>query len=354
MKISRVYRFFSRGALFSAYLLALAAANRPALAVETSGYAFGWDNVNSYEFLPHDASGLTTAVSSAFTPFPEPTGHAQSWASAKLVGNSLVKTTGGYGWVDGANPSEYFVWSSFASGTELMVTGAPTGTPVSFSLVLPASATNPDDLRPGFAGAPRPGVIDDPPSQLFFNNSRGRDAEFFDVKISLDARVVQDGTRDDIDLALFNGDATLERDGQQIRTNGDFNQVGFDNDPGGLPGFSLATEFRTPTFQVEANVPFDLVMDLRMSMGDPDALIDPATQPVNQQIFTQYMGTDFDQLAFGGGSFVVRLEMEPGAGNLTLTAVPEPGSLGLALAGLIALAGFVRRRRRRRVGYALA
>ena len=352
MKRSRVYRFFSRGALFSAYLLALAAADRPALAVETSGYAFGWDNVNSYEFLPHDASGLTTAVSSAFTPFPQPTGHAQSWASAKLVGNSLVKTTGGYGWVDGVNPSEYFVWSSFASGTELMVTGAPVGTPVSFSLVLPAINDGPDNLRPATLPDP-PFPVGDQPAQLFFTESAGRDAAFFDVSVSLDASVTQKGTLGDVDISLFSGDATLQRDGS-LQTRGSFAAVEIDDVAGVPSGKAILTEFRTPTFQVEAGVPFDLVMDLRMTMGDPDALIDPATQAADQQIFTQYMGTNFDQLAFGGGSFVVRLEMEPGAGNLTLTVVPEPGSLGLALAGLIALAGFVRRRRRRRVGYALA
>ena len=350
MKTPSVRRLFVRGALFSASLLALVALGRPALAVNTSGYAYGWDSLNSFDYEPHSDSGIDSAISSGFTAFPDPTGHAQSWASAKLIGGVLTKTTGGYGWVDGTpGVSEYFAWSAFASGTKLIVGGAPTGDPVNLEFVLPGRNSDPDDLRPSTLPM-RPPALANPQSQLLFNNTTfvGQNAPFFDVKVSLVARVVQNGVSRD----LFTGDATLTSTGA-IQINGDFNQVGLENDPVDTKGISFQNDFIVP-IQVEAGVPFDLQMDLRMSMGDPDMLIDVATQPLDKEIFIGYKGLVFTQqpdqnLARGGGSFVIQLGVPRGnTEGLTLAEIPEPGTLGLALAGLIGLLGFARRRRRSR------
>lgn len=355
MKTSTIRRLFLGGALFSAFLFTMIALGRPALAVDTSGYSYGFDLNNSFQYKPHNASGLDTAISSNFTTSPSPpapTAHAQSWAYAKLDSNTniLTKITGGYGWVDGINPSEYFVWSAFASGTELIVEGAPLGTLVNLRFVVPGTGNDPDDQRPNFPQ--RPPALADPPVQALFSNSTtdpNVPVPFFDVKVSLVASVVQSGASTN----LFVGDATLTSAGVLVR-NGDFNQLDFRIDPREPTGFSFVDGLAIPV-QVEAGVPFDLMMDLRMSMGDPDAVIDPMTQPTGEQIFTQYEGFNFvmqppANLARGGGSFVVQLGLDPNnnPAGITLSAVPEPGTLGLALVGLIALAGFARRRRRSR------
>jgi hypothetical protein len=354
MKTSSVRRHFIRGALFSASLLALIAIDRPALAVNTSGYAYGYDATNSYDYQPHGDSGIDSAISSGFTTVTS--AHAQSWASAKLIGGVLTKTTGGYGWVDGANPSEYFVWSAFASGTELIVTGPGLniGDDVNLEFVIPVFDPGADDGRPTFPPeSRRPNAIADPPSQVFFTENTFRNDPFFNVTLSLNAGVIQGGAAPQ---PLFRGEATLQSNGQVLFSdpgNNDFEGLFATEDtfPGGN---SIQVATRIPV-TVKAGQPFDLLLDLRMSMGDPTGIFDPDPATAEQtpdpgQIFTQYAPdlAALKPVAFGGGSFVVQLRVPNGNPlGYKFAEVPEPGTLSLAIAGLIGLLGCRWRRRRR-------
>ncbi|MCH8923824.1 MAG: hypothetical protein IIA67_11845, partial [Planctomycetes bacterium] len=103
---------------------------------------------------------------------------------------------------------------------------------------------------------------------------------------------------------------------------------------------SIEGELHSPTsmFMVEAGVPFQLTMDLYMTMGDPNRL---GTSALTVPVFD---GINTDGLILGGGgSFVVELQL---LDDGTLSVIPEPASATVWLVGLVVSAGYFRRRGR--------
>jgi hypothetical protein len=241
----------------------------------------------------------------------------------------------GYGWVDGMNASEYFVWSAFASGTELIVKGPTAGTLVPLQLVLPRSDLSLDNGRPSSLPNP-PDPLDPPPVQGLFIDGVGPGApSFFDVFVEFDASVQQGST----DQALFNGSATLQSSNGALTTTGNFDNA-FSHETGDfLASATISSDVLGPVFMVEAGVPFHLTMDLFMSMGDPNRL---GTSAATVPGFPGIPGITQSQTLGGGGSIVTELRL---LGGGTLSVIPEPTSTVVWLIGMIASASFFRRRK---------
>ena len=311
---------------------------RPALAALTTGYSFGLDG-SGFQFVPHSDSGLDTAISSSFT--TTTTAHAQSWAYAKLSGNVLTKITGGAGWVDGTNPSEYFLWSAFASGTELIVTGPAPGTMVELQLVLPSSSTANNQRPSTLPGAPP--EVGNTPVQGFTRNDVGLNLpSFFDVFVELDASVQQAQSGATFTQSLFNGSATLKSDGT-VNPIGNFDGVFGEAQITGSRSTVLIENDVVRPFMIEAGVPFQLTMELFMTMGDPDR------QGTSESTVPIFSGIDTAGVPLGGGgSFITELHVVTPNATLSVvpdSVIPEPASIAVWMLGLVASLGFFRRRR---------
>ena len=331
--------------------------------VKTSGSSFASRNsgaVGSTDSDSHTATNATNASSQSRSDVSSTAvnSHAQSWATAKLVGGVLTKTASGKTWVETpGNDSKTGTWYAYSSGTKLQVNGADG--PVEMQLIIrQTNSIDPSIDASPFAGSPLP----DAHQGVYIDNlgtSTPAGWNFMlDLKSSFSQAAVGGGN-------LITGNATLTHGGTGFElTNQNF-QVGStpgiqlisrvgDTTVGGSPiprnNFQVTNDVSAP-FTVMANMDFDVDTELFTTMGFPRAILSPTFDVENGALIEYTPGeldaldADFgtlDRVVGGAGSFIVELRiLSP---NYSLNIVPEPSAAFLTLTGLAGLAAFRRRR----------
>jgi hypothetical protein len=318
-------------------ILTIAAFPSSAFAVTISGSTYAAETGGP---LPNPASTSynqvnPTSVSSSIRSDVK-WSHAQSWASAYVTPSGVTKTTGGRGWID-APPTavpplfdgKSNLWNAYASGTQLIVNGPPGAAP--FHFVIPANGI------PTTFNAQPPNQADDPsqitpPSDgqgIVINGSQGSGSmpSFFDVFAQLDV-TAQQGLGPKVDI--FHGTFTVDPNNETFQGTGGFAGLSPVITPGGAgsPQFTLTfpTDINGAPFDAIVGQPFNLQFDEYMTMGDP-----------NRQ-FPSFAPTpfDFSNRSGGpvgaGGAFAAQFLLD-NPSQFTVTALPEPGSLVLAVVG---------------------
>jgi MYXO-CTERM domain-containing protein len=317
-------------------------------ATKTGGPALTTDS--DTHTMTHASSAASSSRSDAASAVL-PNSHAQSWATAKIVGGVLSKTASGKTWFEAGNDSKAATWYSYASGTTLKVNSAAAS--VNVRLIIRNTADpllidpvdGPLDLPPLLSsnGEPMNSPMQDPHQQLYVDEVGSPNPDFLRFFVDLRSSVTQGATQQ-----LINGSATVGVGTLDQSFHDDLNNVDlpiFSNPTivNNRHTFNIDQDFGV-TFPVLANQPFDLKTDLFMTLGYPQALQDlqngllPLIDP--GQVTPATLGST--PPVGGGGSLIVLFEiLDSGA---TLEIVPEPSSALLALMSVAGLAAFRRRK----------
>ena len=279
-----------------------------------------------------DARGATVDAGHT-SPTVDSKTHSISSASATVSGVTVTKTATGNSWVEAGANAKSYSWTAFATGTRLVAAG-PDGL-VNYQFVIPSlnNSTAIDDFHPApYQDNPGdPNDVADPASmnhikQSLFTDDTGLPTQpsFFDVFVDLQVRVQQPG----LDDQLFSGSATLTRN--NLVPTGDFLGV-FGVDVQG--NRTTATVLNDVVINgspvgLQANVPFELTMNLLVRSGDMGTPLDDSIP---------------DGLFGSSGSLISQFRLL--TTSHTLQVVPEPSSALLALMSVAGLAAFRRRKR---------
>lgn len=260
----------------------------------------------------------------------KPGAHARSWGAAVVFGGVLRKSTGGEGWVHNGNSPKHQYWYANA-GTGDYIIDDPETQLAELQLVIRRTGDIVDPAQPPVA----PPEIGEYPSQAMFAEHD------FVVRTTLNASVIQDG----VSTELFNGAAVLrgpEHPDPGLSLTGDFDALSaftpvvlVGNPDQVRLGAIVESDAVSPKLgAVFTGEVFTLNLDLIMSQYEIDALpFDPPLVDTG------------NILAASSGDLVVEVFARDGAGRLlTITPVPEPGSLALALGAAFGLAAMLRRR----------
>jgi hypothetical protein len=332
-----------------------------AWAVKTSGSSFASRNsgaVGSTDTDSHTATNATSASSQSRSDVSSTAlnSHAQSWATAKLVGGVLTKTASGKTWVETpGNDAKAGTWYAYSSGTKLQVNGADGQ--VEMQLVIrQTNSIDPSVDESPFAGSPLP----DAHQGVYIDNLGPSTPAGWNFMLDLKSSFSQDAVGSG---NLITGNATIARGGTGFDiTNQNF-QVGStpgveilsrvpDSTVGGSPiprnNFQVTNDISAP-FTVMANLDFDVDTRLFTTMGFPRGIGSP-TFDVENGAPIEYTPTELaaleanfgtlDRAVGGAGSFIVELRvLSP---NYSLNIVPEPSAAFLALMSLGGLGAFRR------------
>ena len=345
-------------------LVALLACPAPAVTITGSTYASDTGDPHlpaspqSKSFNIFNATSASNSIRSDVT-----TAHAQSLSSASITTGALVKSTSGRGWLDTTAPlynNRGDLWNASASGTQLILNGPPGGSaPFTFSIpgstLVPAiqfpadSPGDPSTMHPAQTG-----------QQGFFANNGSLDGSpttlpaFMDEYLHVDATIRVGASV----LYEFNGDLTYNPGDNTVVGTGDFLTLAqnamkktITNGTGPLYSLNLP-DLIAPNIMIPANTPFDAIINVSMSMGDP-SMSDPALAfnggPPASNFPAGFLGTDTSGLPSdvgpigAGGSFAAIFSLQDSSGQYSLAVVPEPSSLLLAAIGLAAAFGLRRR-----------
>jgi hypothetical protein len=274
--------------------------------------------------------------------------HATANATSKVVGGVITKSASGSGWVDATAPTfntKSFSWSAVASGTQFVAqTIAPGGpTRVPFSINFPAN----DDPTFDY-GFPTDGSFQNafgganPPAQGVVRRNAGIDpgvlatipASMTEPTLDVRIVVIQQGV---IDQTLFAGTATFRNNtGNTVDFTGSFLTLGVNSqtilDAATGTARTFLTNLPKLDFAVDPDKEFELLVDIRLAVGDPTAAVPefdfPGTMSGN----------------FGVSAAFASTPTMNDTQHFQLTVVPEPASVVLAA---LALGGAALLRRRK-------
>jgi len=288
--------------------------------------------------------------------------HAESYASAMVTANGVVKTTGGLAWTDVTSPTTLLnnrgdVWNASATGTTIQAnyTGngtAPNSAPFQFSL--PASIAQSADPYYSNPAPPPAGYTD--PTSLVPQVSGGMVAQgvtvngggnslpsFFDVFVTVEASAFNGTTT----VPLFNGSYEFNPSTGAYTPSGNFMTDVFGN-PAEQPEVVFSGSAHSPsdyslvfpqdilgnTFQAPVGSPFTVDIDTSVSMGDPG-------NPGN----FNFSGLSDPDGVLGAGGSVTGQFLLTDPSDFSVSAVPEPSAICLAA---FAAAGLMLQLRRRK------
>ncbi len=349
-----------------------------AWAVSTSGSTYASKATGPAPLTDSDShsAGNPTSASSSSRSDANSTSlnsHAQSWATAKIVGGVLTKTASGKTFVEAGNDTKTGTWYSYASGTTLQVNSAVVQ-PVQMLLRISRATSpailgldeRPQDTNPLLPSMPEPfdalsdSLIPNPHQQLYVDSigslPGNPNPSFFDIFVDLKSSFSQGGPK----TPLLNGSAIVDHEVNNVAFNQSFVDVnGLPRDvftaqpPVSMDGvnrhfFNVEADVVVP-FQVQTNSPFDVQTDMYLTMGYPDGLAHPFDPIIEALLLPTDFGPGLPRPVGGAGSLIVELLIDPNQQNIgqfgPLTIVPEPSSALLALMSVAGLAAFRRRRR---------
>jgi PEP-CTERM motif len=115
------------------------------------------------------------------------------------------------------------------------------------------------------------------------------------------------------------------------------------------PVYNLNLQDITIPTLVPSNTPFDAIINMHMSMGDPNFTFDGnnpgGTLPAGVPPDTSTLPTGVGPIG-AGGSFAVEFLMTDTSGRFTVQVVPEPSTIALAMIGGVGVFVVLRRRLR--------
>jgi hypothetical protein len=296
--------------------------------------------------------------------------HAQASATATVTASGVVKSTSGRAWLD-TTPnlpdtslynSRGDLWNASATGTQLVVNG-PSGQSVPFSFFIPGTTLVPAVQFPPNTLPTDPQNVMQPRQtgqQGFFadnGNLNGNPAPLsgvFKQYVQVDANLQIIGQA--VPFLTFHGGLIYNPADNTVSGTGDFTspataaqKLEILNGTGPIYNITLP-DISIPT-SIPTNTPFDALIDMHMSMGDPSFNFDgnnpAATLPAGFPSDTSILPNGVGPIG-GGGSFVVELLMTDTTGRFNVQVVPEPSTIVLAaFAGL----GVLLARRRRCIAW---
>jgi hypothetical protein len=296
--------------------------------------------------------------------------HAQASATATVTASGVVKSTSGRAWLDTTpiSPdtslfnSRGDLWNASATGTQLVVNG-PAGQNVPFNFFIPGTTLVPAVQFPPNTLPTDPQNVMQPRQtgqQGFFSdngNSNGNPAPLpsvYNEYVQVDATFTVSGQVNP--FLQFHGGLTFNAGENSVAGTGDFaspaaaaKKVVITNGTG--PVYNLNLQDITIPTLVPTNTPFDAIINMHMSMGDPNFAFDgnnpgatlPASIPPDTSTFPNGVGP-----IGAGGSFAVEFFMTDTSGRFTLQVVPEPSTIVLGAFGGL---GVLLARRRRRIAW---
>jgi hypothetical protein len=363
-------RPFGAAVCFSALIL-LALISSTARAVVITGSTYASDTGDPH--LPPSPQskafniGSTTSVSNSIRS-DVTYSHAQASATATVTTSGVVKSTSGRAWLDTTpiSPDTSLfnargdLWNASATGTQLIVNG-PSGQSVPFNFFIPGTTLVPAVQFPPNTLATDPQNVMQPRQtgqQGFFSdngNSNGNPAALssvFNEYVQIDATFTLSGQVNP--FVQFHGGMVFHPGDNTVTGTGDFaspaagaQKVEITNGTG--PVYNLNLQDITIPTLVPTNTPFDAIINMHMSMGDPNFTFDgnnpAATLPAGIPSDTSTLPGGAGPIG-GGGSFAVEFFMTDTTGRFTVQVVPEPSTIALAALGGIAICLAMRRRSR--------
>lgn len=339
------------GVVALALSLAVSVDSASAVSVTTSTYAKDAGPVvpNPNVKGPTTVTNATSATASMKSDTAR--AHATAAATSKVVGGVVTKTASGSGYVDAAPSPTYdtksFSWSAVASGTQLVArttnsAGAPAGAPVRVAFPAFDDPTVdygfPTDgsFQAAFGGAA-------PPAQGIVRRNGGMGQSLLDTVptsmaepvLKVTIFVSQPGT---IDQTLFDGTATFKNDlNQSVAFTGSFLTaigVAHPTDPSGALRTAL-TNLPRFDFNVKPDDPFELLIDVTFSLGDPTLAAQADFD------FPDTMSQNFGAAGgFSANAFLMDTD------HFQLQVVPEPSTILLGVLGSMGMIGLRRYRGR--------
>jgi hypothetical protein len=281
--------------------------------------------------------------------------HAQSSATATVTSSGVVKSTNGRAWLDTTPISpdtSVFnnrgdLWNASASGTQLVVNG-PSGQDVPFNFFIPGTTLVPAVQFPPNTLPTDPANVMQPRQigqQGFFadnGNLTGNPSALpgvFKEYVQVDANFQIIGQA--IPFLTFHGGLIYNPADNTVTGTGDFaspaaaaQKLEITNGTGPIYNMTLP-DISIPT-SIPTNTPFDALINMQMSMGDPNFSFDgsnpAATLPASIPPDTSSLPGGVGPIG-AGGSFAVQFFMTDTTGRYTLQVVPEPSTLALAAIG---------------------
>ncbi len=273
--------------------------------------------------------------------------HAQSYASASVGPTGVTKTTGGLAWTDAPTTIDNLrgdVWNASASGTTIEATYNGSGmapNTTTFQFLLPASILATADPYYYLPAAPPAGYTDPTIMQLPLNTANQTVAQgvvsngtnlpsFFDVFVDVEA-TAYNGVKGDPGVTafpLYSGSYHFDPNtgvftSNGFLTNGVTESVKQSDDPT-MPQYTLGFNgdiLGTP-FQAPVDAPFTVEINTSVSMGDPS---NPEADTFDLTGAIDHAGV------FSAGGSVTAEFLLTDPSEFTVTAVPEPSAICLAI-----------------------
>ncbi len=294
--------------------------------------------------------------------------HAQSSATATVTSSGVVKSTSGRAWLDTTphSPDSLLfnnrgdLWNASATGTQLVVNG-PSGQNVPFNFFIPGTTLVPAVQFPPNSLPTDPANVMQPrqPGQQGFfgdnGNLTGNPSALpgvFKEYVQVDANFQVIGQA--IPFLTFHGGLIYNPGDNTVTGTGDFaspaaqaQKLEILNGTGPIYNMTLP-DISIPT-TVPTNTPFDALINMQMSMGDPNFSFDGnnpgATLPASIPPDTSTLPGGVGPIG-AGGSFAVQFFMTDTTGRFSVQVVPEPSTIALAALGGSGLIFALRRRLR--------
>jgi hypothetical protein len=363
-------RFFGAAVGISGFvLIALAATSARAVVITGSTYASDTGDPHLPTSPQSKFFNITNPASASSSIRSDVTyAHAQSSASATVTASGVVKSTSGRAWLDTTpiSPDTSLfnnrgdLWNASASGTKLIVNGQ-SGQNVPFNFFIPGTTLVPAVQFPPNSLPTDPAKVMQPrqPGQQGFfsdngdlNGSPKPLPNVYNEYLQVDATFTLSGQANP--FVQFHGGLVFNPGDNSVTGTGDFASPAASAQKveiigGNGPVYNLNLPDITIPTLVPTNTQFDALINMEMSMGDPNFTFDgsnpAATLPANIPPDTSSLPGGVGPIG-AGGTFAVQFFMTDTTGRYTLQVVPEPSSLALAALGGLGMILALRRRPR--------
>jgi PEP-CTERM motif len=292
--------------------------------------------------------------------------HAQASASATVTGSGVVKSTSGRAWLDttpNAPDTSLFntrgdLWNASASGTQLVANG-PAGQNVPFNFFIPGTTLVPAVQFPPNTLPTDPANVMQPRQagqQGFFSDNGNLNGNpsglsgVFKEYVQVDANLQIIGQA--IPFLTFHGGLIYNPADNTVTGTGDFASPAAAAQKlvvlnGTAPIYNMTLPDISIPADIPTNTPFDALITLQMSMGDPNYTFNgnnpAATLPAGFPSDTSTLPGGVGPIG-AGGSFAVEFFITDTTGRFSLQVVPEPSTIALAAIGAVGMLVAIRRR----------